>query len=139
MEAFAFSASVFSVVSLFIQVAEKIHQLHSFWCSFQKAPAEIRHIALDLEAFCEILDTGARSHVDNDPALAKILISCDSKVDGLKQIVAKLEPGFASKHSIKRKWSSFKATLEKNSLAGFQSSLADTKLDLILINQYVAE
>lgn len=139
MEALALSASVFSVASLFIQLAEKVQQLHDFWNSFQNAPSDIKHVVLDLQMFCDILDEGARSNVDSNPLLFKVLTRCDSKVESLKRIVESLEPGFASKRSIKRKWSSFKATLKKKNLTEFQRSLADTKLDLILIHQALAE
>ena len=139
MEALALSASVFSVVSLFIQLAEETEQLHDFWSSFQNAPAEIRNVANDLQTFCEILGGGARSHINDDPVLLKILTRCDGKIEHLKRITEKFEPGFRSKHSIKRKWISFKATLKKDSLVEFQSSLADTKLDLLLVGQIVAE
>jgi hypothetical protein len=139
MEALALPASVFSVVSLFIQLAEKVQHLHDFWTSFQNAPSAIRNVASDLQTFCDVLDQGFRSHENNNPVLLRILTRCDSKVEDLKRIVERLEPGFASKRSIKRKWSSFKATLKKNNLAEFQRSLTDTKLDLILIRQVIAE
>ena len=139
MEALALTAGVFSVVSLFLQVADKVQQLHDFWDSFQGAPVEIRNIALDLQTFSEILASGARSRVDDDSVLYKVLQRCDSKVESLKQMIERLEPGFASKFSIKRRWSSFKAVLRKDKLDEFQRSLAHTKIDLLLLSQSLVE
>ena len=142
MEALAVTASVFSVVSLFIQLAEKVQQLHDFWSSFQEAPLEIQHIASDLQAFSELISetitAGARSVIDNDVGSYKVLERCDSKVENLKQIIEGLEPGFTSKRSIRRKWTAFKVVMRKNKLHEFKSSLGETKIDLILLNQYLA-
>ena len=139
MEALALTASVFSVLSLFLQVADKVQQLHNFWNSFQDAPSEIQNIALDLQTFSEILSSGARSCVDDDSVLYRVLTRCDCKVEFLKQIIEGFEPGFASKCSIKRKWTSFKAMLKKDKLDEFQRSLAHTKMDILLLNQNLAE
>ena len=123
MGALALTASIFSVVSLFLQVADKVQQLHEFWSSFQDTLSEIQNITLDLQTFSEILALGAPSCVD-EIVLCKVLKRCDSKVESLKQIIEGLEPGFASKRSIRRKWTSFKAMLKKDSFKEFRRSLA---------------
>ena len=139
MEAFATASSTVSVVSLCVQLAEKIQILHDFWNSFQDAPANIKRIAEDLDIFNHIFQQGVRTQRTDNATLRRLLERTEDKIVKLEELVQKFEPNFGSKRLIIRKWASFRATLNKGNIEKFQRSLRDTKLDLILVGQSIAE
>ncbi|KAL9120805.1 MAG: hypothetical protein Q9187_002640 [Circinaria calcarea] len=138
MEAVAIASSVISVVSLFVELAEKVQGLLDFWVSFQDAPANIKKIAEDLDIFHHILEQGVHTQRTDNTILQKLLERSKDKVKKLEHLMHKFAPKFGSERLIVRKWASFRATLNKRNLEEFQRSLGDTKLDLILISQVIA-
>ena len=139
MEPLGAAASVISVVSLVIQLVENIQQLHDFWHSFKHALAEAHKIVDDLDSFCDVVNSGFRSLAGTNPVLLKIFQCCDNRIGDLREVVEKQESGFASKRHVIRQWSSFKAVSKKKEIDSFQSVIRGTKLDLLLINQILAE
>ncbi len=139
MEPVSAAGSFISVVSLAIQLADKIQQLHDFWQSFKQAPAEIEQITDDLDTFREIIKVGARTGAGNDPLLHKTLQRCNNRIDKLRALVEKLEPGVVSQIRAVRQWSAFRMVLKKNIIQRFQAAITETKLDLVLVRQNLAE
>jgi len=139
MEPVSAASSVISIVSLAIQLADKVQQLHDFWQSFKQAPAEIEQITDNLDTFREIIKVGARTSAGHDPLLHKTLQRCNVRIDELRGLVEKLEPGFASQRRVVRQWSAFKMVLKKKIIQQFQAAITETKLDLVLVRQNMAE
>jgi hypothetical protein len=55
METLGAAASVFAVVSIADQVAERIKQLYGFWSAVNEAPEKIRAIANDLNLLSSVI------------------------------------------------------------------------------------
>lgn len=55
MESLGATGSVFAVVSLADQVAERIKQLYEFWSAVNEAPEKIRAIANDLNLLSSVI------------------------------------------------------------------------------------
>jgi hypothetical protein len=55
MEGLGAAASVFAVVSVADQIAERVKQLYQFWSSVSEAPATIHAIAADLGLLSNVL------------------------------------------------------------------------------------
>ena len=122
------------MASLALQLTEKVQQLRDFGNSFRGAPAQVKEIVKDLDLFCEITEHCAKLQHDEFRTLEKVLIRCGDKIGDLERFTERLEHGFASRSSIKRHWTSFKAVLGKDVLKKFQNSLRDTKLDSSIVS-----
>ncbi|MCJ1234386.1 hypothetical protein MMC14_002347, partial [Varicellaria rhodocarpa] len=79
------------------------------------------------------------SHSAEDAVLLEALLRCHMRIAKLEQLVKKMESGFASKSSAVRRWTAFKKVLDKDKIEEFRGSMRDTKIDLLLLNQAIAE
>ena len=139
MEGFGVVASVTGVVSLSLQLAEKVQNLHDFWDSCRYASEDVQDIVLDLQLFRDVLERSYRSYNEEDAVLLKILSQCYRKIVKLENLVKKMTDGFSSESFAKRKWTAVKAMLNKDNIEDFRQSLRETKIDLHLLNKAIAE
>lgn len=100
-------ASVFSVVSLAIQLGENLRQACDFWDSIEDGPDDIRRISLELRMLANIVLQIRHAH-SLDPGqeqmLKDALMMVQSDINGLAIIITelsgKISPG---RTSLKRK------------------------------------
>ena len=139
METLGIAGGIVSIVSLFIQLADRVQILLDFWRSFQEAPEDVQFILRDLQQLRDILQHRAGTISAPSQLLLDVVGRCHQKIERLEGLLEDLEPGFKSPHRVVRKWHSFKATLRRNCIKEFRDALADTKTDLILVNQNISE
>ncbi|PMD38288.1 hypothetical protein L207DRAFT_585193 [Hyaloscypha variabilis F] len=141
MDPFSASASVFSVVSLALQLGDGINGLCEFLASITEAPQEIESIIAQLKFFAELLDDIQNNEkiIGPQPAIKQALERCEAPLRDLQQIADSLIPGFAASSKIKRKWAAISAVRAKDKIAKFQSNLQVAKLDLVLARTLSAD
>ena len=139
MEAVGAAASVVGILSFSLELAEKVQKLHNFWKSYLNASEDVQDIILDLQLFSDILKRGCQSRSAEDAVLLKVLLRCHMKIAKLEQLVKQMESGFASESFAVRRWTAFKKVLDKDKIEEFRGSMRDTKIDLLLLNQAIAE
>lgn len=78
MEALGSAATVFAVVSVADQIAERVKQLYEFWSAVSEAPDNIRAIAADLEPLLGVLSQIAKDgqQYGEDKSTTAILGRC---------------------------------------------------------------
>lgn len=137
MEPLSSAASCLAVVSLALQLADGIKQLCEFWISVKEAPDDIHTIATDLELLSAVLAHMAHEaqQVEPDPALEAALLVCNDEVRKLIHLTNEMEPGFASMSRRIRRWTAFKAVLNREKLQRFQKVLERLKITLVLAQQ----
>ena len=62
MEALGGAASVIGVVSLALQVCEKLRNVHDFWQSVKEAPDDIARISTEIDLFMRWLTVIANNY-----------------------------------------------------------------------------
>ena len=141
MDVLSSASSAFAVVSLAIEVGDKIKKLCDFWNSIQEAPKEVRRIARDLTIISHVLEDiredaqSARPHARATSASLAALDQCSDSVDLLQRLLDELEPGLLSEKRRIRRWSAFKAAWKGERIRKFQEGLRDMKMTLILTRQ----
>ncbi|MCJ1439072.1 hypothetical protein MMC27_008463 [Xylographa pallens] len=128
------AAGAFAFASIAIQLGQSFVALYQYWESIKEAPADISTVVQDLRLLAAIL-----RQIESDeqkfgqaPEVTDVLKSCMAKVDTLRSLVEELEPGFASKHRLQRKWSALKAVLKNDKVEKFRRSLEETKTMMLL-------
>jgi hypothetical protein len=78
MDGISAAASVFAVVSLAIQLAEKANELYRFWQSIDEAPDSIRAIVSDLKLLSAVLDQISKRDRQHGPDITTtgVIESC---------------------------------------------------------------
>lgn len=134
MEIVSGVASAFAVVSLSVQLLDKVQSFCEFWEKVRGAPKDI----VDLVRELRLLETVIREiqqkekQYGADATLDSILRSVSMQVDTLLATMAKYRIGLASDGRALRTWSSFKISLRSNQLMQFRLSLSETKATLLL-------
>ena len=128
------AAGAVAFASIAIQLGQSFVALYQYWESIKEAPADISTVVQDLKLLAAIL-----RQIESDeqkygqaPEVTDVLKSCMAKVDTLRNLVEELEPGFASKHRLQRKWSALKAVLKNDKVEKFRRSLEETKTTMLL-------
>ncbi|KAF7545184.1 hypothetical protein G7Z17_g9366 [Cylindrodendrum hubeiense] len=121
--------------SLIIQLAERVESLRAFCKSFKDAPQDVSEMGQCLSELRTLLKEKANTQPMPSPALNATLLRCDRRIKPLETLVAKLEPGFKSRHKRVRVWTRFAATQNAAHVKKLRDELADAKLDLILAGQ----
>lgn len=67
MEVLSGVASGFAVVSLAVQLADKVKDVYDFWHSVREAPGSIRVICNDLKILSDVLLEIGRTHKEDGP------------------------------------------------------------------------
>jgi len=143
MEVLGGVSSAFAVVSLAIELGDKVKMLYDFWGSIQDAPREIRAISQDLKIISDVLDDirqeseikSARPYSRAIDASLAALEQCEESIEPLQKLVEKLERGLTPEKQRSRKWSAFKAAWKGDRIQKFQDSLQNMKLSLMLARQ----
>lgn len=133
----------FAVVSLALQLAEKVTKIHDFWRSVRDAPDELGSIAAELE-FLERVYIGIAHNAQRetiDPILTKALEDGQQE-DGQQEVtrfetlVRPLRKRCETESKIKRKWASLVAGVwRKEEVAEFRDSISRTKSTLLMALQ----
>ena len=138
MDGLSGAASIISVASIAIQLADGVRKLYIFWSDVQDAPAHIRTISEDsnflLKILAEIASEG--QHIMPDDLLTTSLNQCQSKVIKLTLLVHNLNPArLESKKFVVRKWTAIRTVLKADKLKEYQEILASLESKLMLVLQ----
>ncbi|OBR03407.1 hypothetical protein CH63R_12534 [Colletotrichum higginsianum IMI 349063] len=138
MEVLSGVSSGFAVVSLALQLAEKVTKIHDFWRSVRDAPDELGSIAAELE-FLERVYIGIAHNAQRetiDPILTKALEDGQQEVTRFEALVSPLRKRCETESRIKRKWASLVAGVwRKEEVAEFRNSISRTKSTLLMALQ----
>ena len=141
MDGLSGAASVFSVVSLAIQLADGIKKLYEFCDSMQDAPEYVRSMVQELKLLHGIL-IHMQSNGDQyqpDEATTSVLQGCMAKLNDMIALMNKFGEGLHSSSWRKRKWSGAQVVLQKDSINELRLRLGETKTTLILARQHHIE
>ena len=135
------AASVISVVSLAIQLADGMEKLYEFCESVQDAPEYVRTMIQELRMLHGIL-----IHMQSngnlyppDEATTSVLKGCMVKVNAMMALMKKFDEGMRSSSRRVRKWSGVQVVLQKSSIKELRLSLGEAKITLILARQHLLE
>ncbi|WQF81183.1 Putative fungal domain of STAND protein [Colletotrichum destructivum] len=138
MEVLSGVSSGFAVVSLALQLAEKVTKIHDFWRSVRDAPDELGSIAAELE-FLERVYIGIAHNAQRetiDPILTKALEDGQQEVTRFEALVSPLRKRCETESKLKRKWASIVAGVwRKEEVAEFRNSISRTKSTLLMALQ----
>ncbi|KAK6225205.1 hypothetical protein QIS74_01252 [Colletotrichum tabaci] len=142
MEVLSGVSSGFAVVSLALQLAEKVTKIHDFWRSVRDAPDELGSIAAELEflkrVYIGIAHNAQRETID--PILTKALEDGQQEVTRFEALVSPLRKRCETESKIKRKWASLVAGVwRKEEVAEFRDSISRTKSTLLMALQASAQ
>jgi hypothetical protein len=110
MEVISGVASAFAVVSLSVQLLDKIQSFCDFWEKVRGAPRDISDLVQELrllEAVIKEIDQKENQY-GPDPTLRSILENTFTQVEALLAVMAKYQPGASSDGRVLRTWNSFK-------------------------------
>lgn len=141
MEVISGVASAFAVVSLSVQLLDKIHEFCEFWGKVKDAPHFILDLVQELrllEAVLEEIRLKEQQH-GPDATLTSILQRVSIQVGDLLALTAKYQPGLSSNGRISRTWRSFKFSLKGDQIKQFRLSLSETKATLVLARFNLSE
>lgn len=134
MEVISGAASVIGIVSLAIQLTDSVAKLSDFLASIQEAPDSIKVILRDLDLLSTIL-SDIQLHENKyapNASVKNVLASLELKVATFMALIKRYEPDLKSSSRRIRKWTSVKAAFKDKKFKGFQESLNETKITLIL-------
>jgi hypothetical protein len=134
MEVISGVASAFAVISLSLQLLDKVQTFCEFWEAVRGAPKDIIDLVRELrllEAVVEEIHQKERKY-GPDATLTSILRNISTQVEGLLETMAKYQAGVSSGRCILRTWSSFKLSLRSSQVMKFRLSLSETKATLVL-------
>ena len=122
----------FAVVSLAMQLAGTVQDIHRFLRGISGAPKELERLVELLEQLHCMLDGIRALHSkqkeldsipDMHPSVMGSLKSCQSRVELLENIVDKAKKDSNRNRKIARTWASLKFTLKKKDVDEFESLL----------------
>lgn len=135
MDPFSAAAGAFSVISLAIQLVEKIQEIRDFWRSVEDSSTDVGDILYELDCVLDILqglaELDASLGPSNDGALRKVLQTCGIHVRRLSACVQDLKSGFAGGRAI-RAWTSLRFALRRERVRTSQGALERVKTCLVL-------
>ena len=128
------AASAVAFASIAIQLGQSFITLYEFWESVKEAPENVSAVVKDLKLLAAILrqiELNEQQYGQN-AEVTDALKSCTAKVDILRNLVDQLEPGFASKRRVQRKWTALRAALKSDKVEKFRKLLEETKTTILL-------
>ncbi|KAH7141251.1 hypothetical protein B0J13DRAFT_54795 [Dactylonectria estremocensis] len=128
------AGAAMGVTGLIFQLAERVESLRAFCKSFKDAPHDVSEMGQRLAELRALLNERAKTHPMPSPTLKAVLQRCDRQIRPLEALIAKLEPGFKSRHKSVRVWTRFATTQNAAHVKSLRDELADAKLDLIIAN-----
>lgn len=139
MDPLSTAASGIAVVSLTIQLAGSVREIHRFLRSINEAPSELKRLIDLLEQLNCILD-GFRDlqtkQKDQDgipnmhAAVIRGLQDCQSKLELLASLVDKAKNRLNKSGKVSKTWASLKLTLKKKEMDEFESRLEQAMIGL---------
>jgi N-terminal domain on NACHT_NTPase and P-loop NTPases len=133
------AGGVLGIVSLLVQVSDKIEALRAFWKSFKDAPHDVADIIEGLEQLQELF----RERAMNMPVPSKTLLDVIARVDGkimpLENLARELDDSFKSPRRVTRMWAAYRTAKKDVQIKKFREALMEAKTDLILANQMILE
>ena len=135
MDGLSAAASVIAVTSLAFQLAHSTNKLFDFWESIQDAPEDVRNIKSDLEFLTKVLEHIAREAQQQspDPLMESALRLCSDKIDTIMSLTLDLEPDFASRKFLIRKWGAFRLIMKRDKFKQLRKSLDRMKETLMMV------
>ena len=142
MDPFSAAAGAFSVVSLAIQLVDKIQEVRDFWRSIEDASVDVCDILNELDCVLEILQGVAELNATSESLtyrpLRKALQACGTHVRRLSACVHDLKSGFAGGRVV-RAWTSLKFTLRRERVRTSHEALERVKSCLVLAQMFSQE
>jgi hypothetical protein len=141
MELLSGASSVLAVVSLAMQLGDKIKTLCDFLNQVKDAPKDIQSILKELCIISNVADTirtqseSPTPHPRTLETCLQALQQCEDCIEEFEILLAKHEPGFTSPSLAIRKWSALKVTWKSNSIQRFRERLKDTVIIVTLARQ----
>ena len=140
MEPVGFTASIISIGTLVVQLADAVKKATEFWDSFEDAPADIRRISRELRLITNILDTIRRQqetalNLDvQDQWIKEALELAKQDVDELTQLVSKLSRLVGPENGrLKRQWGRVRLILKTDKIEKFKANIESVKGILTLL------
>jgi len=139
MDPLSTAASGIAVISLTIQLAGSVREIHRFLRSINEAPNELKRLIDLLEQLDLILDgIGALQSKQKDQdgvpnmhaAVIRALQKCQSRLELLAGVVDKAKNGLNKSSKVSRTWASLKLTLKKRDMDEFESRLEQAMINL---------
>ena len=140
MEALGGAASVIGVVSLALQVCEKLRNVHDFWQSVKEAPDDIARFSTEIDLFMRWLTVIANNYQrqgfdhknPNHVAATDTLRLCLEIVNEMNDGVKDLESRFAA-GSLSRRWVSVNFVFRKDKREKAMQHVERMKTLLIIV------
>ena len=125
MDGLSAAASIMVVTSLAFQLAHSTKKLCDFLRSIQDAPKHVRNVKSDLDFLIKVLEHIAREPQQQspDPTMDSALRLCSDKIDTIMSLTLDLEPDFASRNFVIRKWGAFRLVLRREKVKNLRKSL----------------
>ena len=135
MDGLSAAASVMAVMLLAFQLAHSTKKLFDFWESIQDAPEDVRNVKSDLELLTKVLEHIAREaqQQSSDPMMESALRLCSDKIDTIMSLTLDLEPDFAFRKFVIRKWGAFLLVLRREKVKHLRKSLDRMKETLMMV------
>jgi len=145
-EVLGLTASVFSVVSLAIQLGDSLRIACEFWDSIEDGPDDIRRISMELRLLANILYQIHREHEDGavdrvqEQMIKDALAIAKTDIDGLAVIITdlsrKIGPG---QNGLKRKWGRIQVVLKGGKITKLKAYIESAKSILTLLQSTRAQ
>jgi hypothetical protein len=140
MEAVGLTASIISIATLVVQLADTLKKAAEFWDSFEGAPADIRRISRELRLITHILDTIQRQHEAalnpdvQDQWIKEALELAKQDIDELSQLVSELSRRIGPENGrLKRQWGRVRIILKNDKIEKFKANIESAKSILTLL------
>ncbi|KAF4635034.1 hypothetical protein G7Y89_g3062 [Cudoniella acicularis] len=136
MEALAAASSIFSVVSLALQLATTVQNIIDFWESMKDAPVEIQEIRAHLKVLSTLLrsienDAPSSAIIDASDVAQSCLGICAARITKLEILTKEFGKGLNG-NGVQRKWTGLKKVLREKKLAVYWGELERAKSTMIL-------
>ena len=139
MDPLSTAASGIAVISLAVQLAGSVQNIHRFLRGISDAPKELERLVELLDQLHCILD-GIRALYpkqnqqncipDMHPSVMRALQTCQSKLEQLENQVDKAKIHLKRSNKVLKTWASLKLTLKKKDLDEFESRLEKAMIRL---------
>jgi hypothetical protein len=121
-EAFAFAASVISVVSLAIQIGDSVRVAIEFWDSIQDAPEELRRVSMQLRLLADYMIIIQHEHRAGqiegfqEQLVKNALTMMKEDIDKLASVVSDLSRRSAQ-DGLRRHWGRMQVVLKEGKIS----------------------
>ena len=139
MDGLSSAASAIAIVSLAIQLVDKVQEIRKFLKNVQDAPKEVLRLLETLDQLRGTLDN-VRQLIDHQflvlrlPGspifITKAMENCEKQIKALETVVWKAKRSLEHQHMLRRTWSSMKVVAKKHDIEDIQCRLRDAKMDL---------